>query len=707
MTKTVTITGAPTLFLAPDGSADLPITLMSPDLAAPADINITVGARAGTGSNTITWAGGAKIAQGAAESQGYLSVVASAGVNTISLTVDGGFVFEESGTATFNLQVVCLSSPIYVAGDELGGSDTEGLGTAGSPFRSITKALTFVPDVMEIQVGHGLYDAANGETYRIIVPAGVSIIGTRGPLNNETDSAVLDAGGTGEALRLMNTPSDTRGLIKDLVLTNFLTAINFSGWRGAVDGCYFTASASGATTGMLLYSAAADTDFTLRNCVATQMTNTAASYFIGVDDGGLTGKFTIDGCEFSHITAGSLTEPRGFIGNGLDANSAFVIRNSVFDNIAYTTESIAEKAMIEPFKGTFLFENNIVRNITLASPIVNPNRVGGTPTVRNCLFYNVNNGTWGPVNSFYCNLLVYSSTFNNCTAVTSTHDSQRTIYNSSISNCGTTNGGTPPALTLRNVNVFNTTQGPYNVAASSGITEVDPLYEDAGSFNFRLQRSSPLVDAGDNAYVTWTYPNPEDPENPLPPTDLDRLPRILDGNGDEIKTVDIGCYEVQPPAGALITAFVVSDATSGSTLLTNGAIVDLAITVSVPTDMEVVGWLVTQTDEQPTVGWLPAAPPTATIAAAPETDVILYAWIIDSLDNVSGKSAAIRYSTAVPVVTNAAVVDNGDNTATATWTTDIVAEGSVKFGTVTLLGGTPNEAKENATGTSHSVVLTG
>ncbi|HUS59215.1 MAG TPA: DUF1565 domain-containing protein, partial [Planctomycetota bacterium] len=706
--KTVKLAGSQRLFLGEGKVANLKVKLMSTALVAPADVTFTVGANSGTGSNSLTWTGGTSIPVGGFESTGTLSIMAGLGVNTMQFTVGGGFSFTETGTDTLVFQVVGFTSPIYVAGT---GSDNTGTGTQANPLRSIAKALTLVPRIMEIRVGPGLYDAANGETFRIIVPAGVSIVGTMGAARDENDSSVLDGGGAGEALRLMNTPSDTRGLIKDLVLTNFLTAINFSGWRGEVDGCYFTGSASGATSGMLLYSAAADTDFTLRNCIATQMTNTAASYFIWVDEGGLTGKFTIDGCEFSHIIAGSLAEPRGFIGNGRSANSAFVIRNSVFDNIAYTTTSNAEVAMIEPFNGTFLFENNIVRNITLESPIVNPNRISA-PIVRNCLFYNITNGTWGPATSYGDVLSVYNCTFDGCSAVTNTTGSSCVFYNSSISNCGTTNGGTtnggaPNTMTLLNVNLFNNTAiGPYNVGASS-ITEVDPLYEDPENFDFHLQRTSPLVDAGNNAYVTWTYPNPEDPENPLPPVDLDGLPRILDGDdGDEIETVDIGCYELQPPAGAVITAFVITDATSGSTLLTNGAIVDVAITLNVPAGIEVVGWLVTETDTQPTGGWLPAAPPTATIAAVPETDVILYAWIIDAEDNVSGKSAAIRYSIAVPVVTNASIVAGFDpGTAVVTWNTNILAQGSVQY----RAQGTDVWATIPGTvlTTAHSILLTG
>jgi len=159
-----------------------------------------------------------------------------------------------------------------------------------------------------------------------------------------------------------------------------------------------------------------------------------------------------------------------------------------------------------------------------------------------------------------------------------------------------------------------------------------------------------------------------------------------------------------------VTAFAVADQTSGSELLTDEATVNVtALTVTPAGTSTITGYMITEDATEPAADdfrWLDSVPATCAIAGG-EGTVTLYAWVKDSADMVGKATTTILFSTATPVVSNVVVTNNGDGTATATWDTDIVAEGSVKYGPVTLLGGTPNEAKENATGTSHSVVLTG
>jgi len=69
--------------------------------------------------------------------------------------------------------------------------------------------------------------------------------------------------------------------------------------------------------------------------------------------------------------------------------------------------------------------------------------------------------------------------------------------------------------------------------SNPGNISVDPLFIDS-ALNFRLQSSSPAVDAGSNSAPG------------LPATDLDGNPRIVDGNGDGNAVVDLGAYELQP-----------------------------------------------------------------------------------------------------------------------------------------------------------------
>ncbi|HUU67938.1 MAG TPA: hypothetical protein VM186_00320, partial [Planctomycetota bacterium] len=152
-----------------------------------------------------------------------------------------------------------------------------------------------------------------------------------------------------------------------------------------------------------------------------------------------------------------------------------------------------------------------------------------------------------------------------------------------------------------------------------------------------------------------------------------------------------------------VTAFTVADQSTGSAVFTNSATVDVSITTD-PPEANIVGWQITETDLPPDT-WLTEAPATYTIAGG-EGTVTLYAWVIDDTDAIAGGTAEILFSTAVPQVLSRTVADNVDGTATATWTTDIPAEGGMKFGPVSMAGTTPNVTPlEGATGTDHSVTF--
>jgi len=157
---------------------------------------------------------------------------------------------------------------------------------------------------------------------------------------------------------------------------------------------------------------------------------------------------------------------------------------------------------------------------------------------------------------------------------------------------------------------------------------------------------------------------------------------------------------------ASISEFTVADATSGSALVTNAATVNVAI-VAQPSEGAVIdGYVINESGSEPTEGWQ-ASLTTYEIQAASGSTITLYAWAKDSAGNVAGAQSTNYYNTAAPVVLASSITDNADRTATVEWTTDIMAEGSVKYGPVALAGATPNEVKENALGTSHSAVLTG
>ena len=156
---------------------------------------------------------------------------------------------------------------------------------------------------------------------------------------------------------------------------------------------------------------------------------------------------------------------------------------------------------------------------------------------------------------------------------------------------------------------------------------------------------------------------------------------------------------------ARVNSFIVSDRTSGSALITNEAAVAVAITGEPAEGAAIDGYAVNESGVEPAAGDWQSSLASYTIQAPSGSNVTLYAWVKDTAGNVASKSAAIHYNSAVPVVSAIEIADNGDGTATATWATDILAEGSLRYGPVALSGATPNEIKESALGTEHSATF--
>jgi len=177
-------------------------------------------------------------------------------------------------------------------------------------------------------------------------------------------------------------------------------------------------------------------------------------------------------------------------------------------------------------------------------------------------------------------------------------------------------------------------------------------------------------------------------------------------NGLYIK--EVWLYGVQLERKPTVTAFTIADLSTGSHLFTNEATVNVSIS-SEPsaTETPVAAVLVTETADKPPVddpNW--SASITSYTIAGPEGSRALYAWAKDTADAISDAFiTTIYFSTATPAVSGIEVTDNGNGTATAEWATDNPAEGSMKYGSVSILGATPNVAMENAFRTSHSVTF--
>lgn len=84
----------------------------------------------------------------------------------------------------------------------------------------------------------------------------------------------------------------------------------------------------------------------------------------------------------------------------------------------------------------------------------------------------------------------------------------------------------------------------------------DPLFVDPAGGDLRLSPGSPAIDAGDNAAVP-----------PEVTRDLDGNPRIVDGDGDLVETVDIGAYELVPEIDVFADGFESGDTTSWSSIV--------------------------------------------------------------------------------------------------------------------------------------------
>jgi parallel beta-helix repeat protein len=120
---------------------------------------------------------------------------------------------------------------------------------------------------------------------------------------------------------------------------------------------------------------------------------------------------------------------------------------------------------------------------------------------------------------------VYWGTLYNCTLTANSADFGGGAYNGRLNNCivyFNTGSSSGPNYFVATLNYCCTTPLPAGVG---NITNT-PLFVDQIGQNYRLQSSSPCIDAGLNTYAGG-------------PTDLDGNPRIVNG------TVDMGAYEFQ------------------------------------------------------------------------------------------------------------------------------------------------------------------
>jgi len=163
---------------------------------------------------------------------------------------------------------------------------------------------------------------------------------------------------------------------------------------------------------------------------------------------------------------------------------------------------------------------------------------GSSMTLANCTISG--NTSLGAGGGVYCS---YSSpALTNCTIAENT----ASLYGGGVYCTSTSSPTLPNCILWANtpqeiyvssgspVVTYCDVQGGY---AGTGNINSNPLFVEPDNDDFRVQSSSPCIDAGDPNFV----PTPGE-------TDLDGNQRVWDGNGDGTAIVDMGAYEFGSPA---------------------------------------------------------------------------------------------------------------------------------------------------------------
>jgi len=162
--------------------------------------------------------------------------------------------------------------------------------------------------------------------------------------------------------------------------------------------------------------------------------------------------------------------------------------------------------------------------------------------------------------------------------------------------------------------------------------------------------------------------------------------------------------------GAAVSEFEIADQTSGNTQITNDRTIDVTAFVRVPMlGQQLTGWLIDETGIEPDSvdpRWQTSQPATYTIEGDDNTDITVYGWVRDSLNNVGGWHASILLNLAMPTVSDLLVAADTPTSARAYFTTDSETFACVKFAE----HGTENwqvSVIESTHSTSHAVRFTG
>ncbi len=541
----VTIGGDTRFFLRQGATRGFTVSLFEQGILATTRLPIVVNGPFETGTSSAAWNGNAYIDVDEHASSGSLTVTGGNGINTIEVTIGGGFIFKETGTDTIILTVIAHPGYLYV--DPKDGSDAA-TGALDDPLRTATFAISNLAVGDEVRLLPGNYTTAQ-ESFPLNA-AGIDLIGCSadGDTTSAAEGCILTGDNTAdtlvsvtgtEAVRIANLSfRDTRSMALHVVSA---TAV--------VTNSVFTQSVNNkAAVGGIAQRDNADV--TAIDCVFTNMVRHSAIY---LEKQVLNNQqvFTAKNCLFADNDSDNAT-----VFGGMEVNIYVTLEDCTFRNNAVTQSN---NQLSDAYRASALFGRNggslNVRRCKFLGGregavfginyFNNDNKNPPTCTFDDCLFA----GNYTPAGVFHG----YASYphIRNCTFVGNTGGyNGRYIfprfYNSII--CDGILSFIPPDgamihepgthLYLYDTILWNIEEGRgYETNSSANVMLMNPglkntsvLWSDP-AFDAHLRSNSLAIDAGNN-------------ENVLSTIDLDGSPRIWKGRaGAREDIVDLGCYE--------------------------------------------------------------------------------------------------------------------------------------------------------------------
>ena len=446
---------------------------------------------------------------------------------------------------------------IYVSGT---GSDSDGTGTSGSPYRSITKALSLAQNGTTIEVSDGEYTAASGESFPLTVDGKqVSIVGSssqgRAAENvfidgaNEKDTLLIVKNVANsvrvEGLTFRNSKKDpleidtcSAASVSFCVFTQTTRVDNYGGGvfvlgksNAEICDCDFSAfiRRGGVLMGAESESSSNWPSVAVTNCRFTGLTNTWGS-IATVQNRGTGGRIryslAVTNTVFSACTTHSTTQARS------DSYVSAVFHAESRNESGKKGKAVFSRCRFANNGGAVLFGLENMSGCTIDNSLF----LGNTTTSKGS-FYGYNSTVDHYNNTFIRNAGCFSG--RNITAQ---------MYNCLFSECGDLaqemKSNETGLITLGNTLLDRTGYGIMSKIAIQNKAKVLECTAELDSSGHPMPYS-PAIDFGDNAKV-------------LGNEDLEGRTRVLDNTLSGSATVDMGCFESDFGAEAVPT-FTVSD----------------------------------------------------------------------------------------------------------------------------------------------------